>query len=78
MNLMSDDECAQNIADITRKPPEYYKNYITERGLICAGSVPTKFGITSCFVRWNYELHNSEFDIISNVYVIYRATVEAL
>ena len=50
MNLMTVDECAQNVAKIGHETQEYYKNYVTERRLICGGSAPTTFGINSCWV----------------------------
>ena len=51
MNLMSDDECAQNLFDIAWSPLEFFKNYITSKYLICAGSPPTSLGTSACLVR---------------------------
>ena len=51
MNLMTDDECAQNLANLGSRTQEYYKHYITQRHVICAGSAPTTYGINSCWVR---------------------------
>ena len=50
MNLMTDEECGQNIANIAWQTPEYYSNFVRERYLICAGSAPTKFGVSACSV----------------------------
>lgn len=50
MNLMSDEECAENLAEITGSKASNFKDVITQKKLICAGSAPTMYGINSCQV----------------------------
>ena len=50
-NLMTNSECAKNLANIGGDTEDNYLKALKDNNLICAGSVPTRDGINACWVK---------------------------